>query len=529
MSWYGKVLRQVGNVVAEAYCGASDTRKDDIMALQTQAYYERIAKELRFPSKALIDGKFVDSKTGKHFITINPADGQPLAEITSCGVEDVAAAEIAARRAFEDGRWSKMAPMERKKILLRFAELLTEHADELAVMESLDSGKPIADTVQGDVPDTALTFAWFAEAIDKLEDTITATDAGHVGMVVREPIGVVGAILPWNFPMQMAAWKLAPILATGNSVIVKPAKLTSLTMLRMAELAMEAGIPDGVLNVLPGSGSVIGTALAEHPLLEALTFTGSTAVGKQLLEFSGRTNAKRILLEMGGKNPCIVMPDVKDLDYAAVQAVNAVFWNMGENCTSNSRLLVHKSIKEEFLERVITETKKWKTGAPLDPDMRLGALIERPHMEQVLRYIEIGKAEKASLVYGGRQLYAESGGNFVEPTIFDNVTPDMTIAKEEIFGPVLAVMTFDTEEEAVRLANDTEYGLQASLFTDDVKTAHRMARSLRAGTISVNCYSEGDIGTPFGGFKQSGFLSRDKSLWASRQYTELKTIWMKIN
>ncbi|MBU5627877.1 aldehyde dehydrogenase [Oscillibacter sp. MSJ-2] len=498
------------------------------MALQTRTYYEKIARELRFPSKALIDGKFVDSVSGKRFTTVNPANGQALAEITSCGVEDVLAAETAARKAFEDGRWAQMSPQERKSILLRFSQLLLDHADELSVMESLDSGKPISDTVQGDVPDTAMTFAWYAEAIDKLEDSITATDAEHVSLVVREPLGVVGAILPWNFPMQMASWKLAPILATGNSVIVKPAKLTSLTMLRMAELAMEAGLPDGVLNVLPGSGNVIGTALGTHPWLEALTFTGSTAVGKQLLELSGRTNAKRILLEMGGKNPCIVMPDVKDLDYAAAQAVNAVFWNMGENCTSNSRLLVHRSIKDAFLEKVIAAAKEWKTGEPLNPDVQLGALVERSHMEQVLRYIKIGKAEGAKLVYGGRQLFAESGGNFVEPAVFDDVTPDMTITRKEIFGPVLAVMTFETEEEAIRLANDTEYGLQASLFTDNIKTAHRMARALRSGTVSVNCYSEGDIGTPFGGFKQSGFFSRDKSLWAARQYTELKTIWMQI-
>lgn len=498
------------------------------MALQTRTYYEKIAGELRFPNKALIDGKFVDSRSGKCFTTINPANGRPITEITSCGAEDVLTAEAAARKAFDDGRWAKMPPQERKSILLRFSQLLLDRADELAVMESLDSGKPISDTVQGDVPDTAMTFAWYAEAIDKLEDSITATDAAHMSLVVREPVGVVGAILPWNFPMQMASWKLAPILATGNSVIVKPAKLTSLTMLRMAELAMEAGIPDGVLNVLPGSGDVIGTALGTHPQLEALTFTGSTAVGKRLLELSGQTNAKRILLEMGGKNPCIVMPDVHDLDHAAAQAVNAVFWNMGENCTSNSRLLVHRRIKDIFLEKVIAAAKEWKTGMPLDPTVQLGALVERPHMEQVLRYIESGKAEGGRLVYGGRQLFAESGGNFVEPAIFDGITPDMTIAREEIFGPVLAVMTFDTEEEAIRLANDTEYGLQASLFTDDVRTAHRMARGLRAGTVSVNCYSEGDIGTPFGGFKQSGFFSRDKSLWAARQYTELKTIWMQL-
>lgn len=498
------------------------------MELQTCSYYKKIADSLRYTTKALINGKFVEAVSGKSFVTVNPANGQEIVDITSCDEKDVEIAVQAARKAFEDRRWSGLSPEKRKEILIRFSNLILEHQEELAVMESLDSGKPIFDTLQGDVPDTALTFSWHAEAIDKLEDVITAGDGEHLSMVVREPLGVVGAILPWNFPMQMAAWKLAPILASGNCAIVKPAKLTSLTMLRMGELALEAGVPEGVLNILPGSGAKIGEALAKHPELDALTFTGSTEVGKKLLGQSGNSNAKRILLEMGGKNPCIIMPDVKDLDYAAEQAVMAVFWNMGENCTSNSRLLVHSSIKEEFVKKVLEKARKWKTGDPLNPDNRLGALVEKKHMENVLRYIEIGKQEGAKLILGGEQLYKETGGNFVAPTIFDQVKSNMTIAKEEIFGPVLAILSFDTEEEAIHLANDTEYGLQASLFTDDVKTAYRMSRALRAGTVSVNCYSEGDISTPFGGFKQSGFFSRDKSLWANRQYTELKTIWLQL-
>lgn len=498
------------------------------MELKSREYYAELSKQLRFPTKALIDGKFTSADSGETFETVNPANGRVLAEIASCGERDVERAVEAARRAFEDGRWSKLSPVGRKEILQRFAQLILEYGEELAVMESLDSGKPVCDTVRGDVPDTAMTFSWYAEAIDKLEDGITAGDGEHLSLVVREPLGVVGAILPWNFPLQMAAWKLAPILATGNSVVVKPAKLTSLTLLRLGELAMEAGIPEGVLNILPGGGAVIGRALGLHPTLEALTFTGSTEVGKGLLGLSGASNAKRILLEMGGKNPCVVMPDAKDLDYAAEQAVCAVFWNMGENCTSNSRLLVHRAIKDAFLEKVVAQAAEWKTGDPLDPGNRLGALVERSHMEKVLGYIETGKAEGGAVVFGGRRILEETGGNFVQPTIFDRVTPEMTIAREEIFGPVLAVIPFDTEEEAVRLANDTQYGLQASLFTDDVKTAHRMSRALRAGTVSVNCYSEGDIGTPFGGFKQSGFFSRDKSLWACRQYTELKTVWMQL-
>lgn len=496
--------------------------------MKTRKEYEQIAANLTFQTKAFINGEFVDAQDGQVFQTVNPANGQVITEVASCGVADVLYAEKVAREAFMDGRWSRMAPAARKEILIRLADLIEAHGDELAVMESMDSGKPINDTVNGDVPETALTFRWHAEAIDKLEDSITAADGDHVSMIVREPIGVVGAILPWNFPMQMAAWKLAPILATGNSVLVKPAQLTSLTLLKIAELAKEAGIPDGVLNVLPGKGSVIGDAIANHPEIECITFTGSTEVGKRLLVQSGQTNAKRVLLEMGGKNPCVVLPDVTDLDYVAEQAVNAVFWNMGENCTSNSRLLVHRDMKAALTEKILEKTKLLKTGNPLDPDNNYGALIEPKHMKSILNYIEIGKQEGATLLCGGEQLYPESGGNYVAPTVFTDVTPDMRIAKEEIFGPVLAIIAYDTEEEAIQIANDTEYGLQASLFTDDVRKAHRVARQLRAGTVSINCYSEGDIGTPFGGFKQSGFFSRDKSLWANRQYTELKTIWMQI-
>ncbi len=498
------------------------------MELKSRSFYESAAGNLKYSTKALIGGKFVNAQSGKTFETVNPADGKVITQITSCGPEDVESAVQAARKAFDDGRWSKMSPARRKEILIRFSNLILAHGDELAVMESIDSGKPICDTVLGDVPDTALTFSWYAESIDKMEDVITAGDGEHVSMVVREPIGIVGAILPWNFPMLMAAWKLAPILATGNCAVVKPAKLTSLTMLRLGELAMEAGIPEGVLNILPGDGALIGDMMAKHPDIEAITFTGSTQVGKQLLGLSGGSNAKRVLLEMGGKNPCIVMPDVKDLDYAAEQAVAAVFWNMGENCTSNSKLLVHSSIKEDFLKKVIEKAGMWKTGNPLDPDNQLGALIEFKHMNSILDYIRTATAEGAKLVLGGRRLFEETGGNYVAPAIFDQVAPDMTIAREEIFGPVLAVMSFNSEEEAIRMANDTEYGLQASLFTDDLKTAHRMARALRVGTVSVNCYSEGDLSTPFGGFKQSGFFSRDKSLWANQQYTELKTIWIQM-
>ncbi|MEL7567384.1 MAG: aldehyde dehydrogenase [Dehalobacterium sp.] len=498
------------------------------MSLLTREKYEEIAGSMHYTTKALINGKFVNSVSGMTFSTENPATGKKLADITSCNEEDVNTAVKAARRAFEDRRWAGLKPAARKKILLKFSELIMKNHDELAVMESLDSGKPILDTAQVDVQETADTIAWHAEAADKLEDQITATGPQNVSMVVREPIGVVGAILPWNFPMMIAGMKLGPILASGNSAIIKPAKLTSLTMLRLAELAMEAGVPDGVLNVIPGNGSSTGEAIGLHPDVDAITFTGSTFVGKKLLEYSGRSNLKRLFLELGGKNPCVVMPDIKDLDIAVDHMVNGVFWNMGENCTSNSRLIVHKDIKDQLLKKVIEKTKTWEVGNPLDPRYRLGALIEKSHMETVLNYIEKGKAEGAQLIYGGERILQETGGYFVKPAIFDQVTLDMTIAREEIFGPVLTVLTCHSEEEAVSMANDTEYGLHASVWSNDVNQVHRMSRAINAGTVSVNCYTEGDAGTPFGGFKQSGFFGRDKSLWANRQYSELKTIWMEL-
>jgi gamma-glutamyl-gamma-aminobutyraldehyde dehydrogenase len=497
------------------------------MDMLTKEQYQLMAETVRYSTDALIDGKMTKALSGKTFDTFNPATGRKLAEITACGAADVDLAVQAARRAFQDKRWAGLAPIKRKEVLFKFRDLLLENQHELAVLESLDSGKPIRDTELIDVPETANCMSWHAEAADKIEDQVTATGPDNVSMIVREPIGVVAAILPWNFPMMMAGWKLGPILASGNSVVVKPAKLTSLTMLRMAELALEAGIPDGVLNVLPGSGSDVGEVMAQHPDIDLITFTGSTAVGRKLLEHSGQSNLKRVLLELGGKNPCVVMPGI-DMDVAAEEVVMAAFWNMGENCSANSRLIVHRDINEAFLAKVIEKTKAWTTGNPLDPQHRLGAMIETSHMESVLRYIECGKKEGANLVLGGNRILQETGGYFIEPTIFDHADPVMTIVKEEIFGPVLAVMTCRDEHEAVEMANDTEYGLHASIWSNDINQVQRMSRAIRAGTISVNCYSEGDMTTPFGGFKQSGFFGRDKSLWANRQYTELKTIWLAV-
>lgn len=495
--------------------------------MESREYYEKIAANLKFHTDPFIDGEFVKG-SGPSFDSVNPANGKVICTLSSNTPEEINHAVAVAKRTADSGVWSKMDPAARKEILLRLGDLILEHTDELAVTETLDSGKPIVDNVEGDVPETAECFKFQAEAIDKMQDRITAGDSSHLSMVVREPFGVVAAIIPWNFPILMAGWKLAPILASGNCVVIKPASATPLNLLNIAALAKEAGLPDGVLNVVLGRGGAVGDVLAENPDVRAITFTGSTEVGKGLLVKSGQTNAKRVFLEMGGKNPCIVMPDVKDLDHAAEEAVSACFWNMGENCTSNSRLIVHESIKDDFMQLVIDKAKAMKQGDPMDPEVTQGALIEPSHMNKVLGFIDSGKKEGASLELGGSRVLEETGGNFIAPTIFTGVKNDMTIWQNEIFGPVLSVMTFKTEEEAIQMANDTEYGLQASLFTDDLSTAHRMARAIDAGTVSVNCYAEGDVGTPFGGFKQSGFFSRDKSVWSQQQYTEMKEIWMQI-
>ena len=495
--------------------------------MDTKEYYKKIASEMEFDTDPFIDGKSVRG-SGPAFESIDPATGEVLATLSSNTAEEVYEAEKAARRAFDDKRWRGLAPAERKEILFGLADLLMEHCEELAVMESLDAGKPITDNYEDDIPEAADTLRFQAEAIDKLEDAVTAGDPEHLSLVVREPLGVVGAITPWNFPLGEAVIKAAPALAAGNSVVLKPSSLTPFTTIKLAKLASQAGMPDGVFNVVLGSGSVVGGAMGKHPEMEGLTFTGSTDVGKKLLIQAGETNAKRIFLEMGGKSPFIVMPDVKDLEHAADEAIGAAFWNMGENCTANSRIMLHKDIKEEFTEIFLEKVAEMSTGDPLDPDNDMGALIEKAHMEKVLGYIETGKKEGAKILCGGGQILKESGGNFIEPTVFDGLTPDMTIAKDEIFGPVTGLMTFETEEEAVKIANDTRYGLQATVFTDDLSTAHRMSRELRAGNVSVNCYSEGDLGTPFGGYKQSGFFGRENSVWALRQYMELKTVWIEL-
>jgi gamma-glutamyl-gamma-aminobutyraldehyde dehydrogenase len=477
---------------------------------------------------AFIDGAFRPAASGARFPTENPATGQRLAEIAAGDIEDIDAAVRAARRAFNAGTWSKRSPTERKQVLLAFADLLEANAEELAQLEALDAGKPITDCRDVDIPETIRTFRWYAEALDKVFDAVAPTGHDALGLIIREPIGVVGAVLPWNFPLMMAAWKAAPALAAGNSLIVKPAELTSLSTLRMAELAAEAGIPDGVLSVVPGLGETAGQALGRHMDIDALSFTGSTEVGRMFLRYSSESNLKEVVLECGGKSPQVIMANPPDLDYVADQVLFAGYMNMGENCTCGSRLIVHRSVRDELIDKLVARTADWTVGDPLDPATKIGPMIERPHLDKVLGYIEAGRAEGARVVVGGGRTLESSGGHFVQPTVFDDVTNSMKIAREEIFGPVISTIPFDTEDEAIAIANETSYGLAASLYTTDLDTAFRLARAIKAGTVSVNSYSEGDITTPFGGYKQSGFGGRDKGLEAFDQYTQKKTVWVTL-
>jgi acyl-CoA reductase-like NAD-dependent aldehyde dehydrogenase len=487
-----------------------------------------IAAGTRYRTQAFIDGRFVDAASGETFDTENPANGQVIASVAAGGIEDIDRAVGAARRSFEDGRWSRQSPADRKKILLRFAALIEANTEELATLDSLEGGKPITDTREVELPETVKTFTWYAEAADKVFDAVAPTGPEALGLIVREPVGVVGAVVPWNFPILMAAWKMAPALATGNSMIVKPSRLTSLSVIRLAELAAEAGLPDGVLNVLPGPGGAAGAALGRHMDVDKVTFTGSTEVGRLFLQYSAESNLKEVTLECGGKSPAVVLASPPDMDLVVEQVLFGALMNMGENCSQGSRLIVHRSVQEELVERLAAGLADWTVGDPMDPATKVGPMIERPHLDKVMGFIDRGRAEGAHIVSGGSRILEDTGGYFVAPTIFDGVTNDMTIAREEIFGPVLSTIPFETEEEGVRLANETSYGLAAAVYTTDLDAAFRVARALRAGTVGVNAYSEGDITTPFGGYKQSGFGGRDKGLEALEQYTEKKTIWVTL-
>ncbi len=477
-------------------------------------------------TKAFINGKYVDSLDGDTFDKVSPIDGKVIAKIASCKQADVDLAVNAARQAYEKGVWSDITPEQRKNILYAFANLVEAHHMELATLETMDMGKPISNSI-GEIRRCFNGIRWFAEAIDKLYGAVATTRPSINAQIVREPYGVVAAIIPWNYPLMMAVWKFAPALAAGNSVVLKPAEQSPLTLLRIAEFAKQAGIPDGVFNVVPGYGETAGQALALHMDVDKITFTGSSEVGKLIMQYSGLSNMKRVSLECGGKCPNIVFPDAYDLDDAAKQTAGAMFYNSGQVCDSPTRLLIHKSIKEAFLKKLIEYSKEYMPKNPLDPTCSMGSVVTGEQMERILNYIEIGKAEGAKLIMGGKQVLSESGGYYVEPTIFSNVNNKMRIAQEEIFGPVLSVIEFETEEEAIEIANDSIYGLCAFVWTSDLKKAVSLSKKLKCGKVLINSTGDGDWSVPHGGFKQSGF-GRDKSIESIDQYTQTKLTWIEL-
>ncbi len=487
-----------------------------------------VAANLRPDGRALINGQRRAAKSGVTFNCISPVDGRVLTEVARCDQADVDDAVASARAAFEDRRWRGLAPAQRKRVMIRFADLLQANGDELALTETLDMGKPVKYARAVDVNSAANCIRWYGEAVDKVYDEIAPTASTALALITREPVGVVGVIVPWNYPMIMAAWKIAPALAAGNSVVLKPSEKSPLTALRMADLALEAGIPAGVFNVVTGYGAEAGSPLALHMDVDCIAFTGSTRVGKQIHQMAGQSNLKRAWTELGGKSPNIVFADCPDLDKAVAAAVGSIFFNQGESCNAPSRLFIEASIKERFLEKALALVPGYAPGNPLDQATVMGAIVDQTQMNTVLRYIESGKSEGAKLLAGGEQALIETGGCYVQPTVFDGVRNDMTIAREEIFGPVLSVLSFTDVADVVRQANQSVYGLQAAVWTRDINKAHGVARALRAGTVHVNQYDEDDITVPFGGYKQSG-VGRDKSLHAFDKYTETKTTWIRID
>ncbi len=478
--------------------------------LLTHAEYIAIAGALDLPRSPFIDGKYQRGH-GAMMATTNPATGDEIAQISTANAEDVDLAVTKAREAFDQGRWSKLDPEARKDVLIRLCKLITRNRRELAVMESIESGKPIRDCELIDIPETIHCIKWHAEAVDKIYDQTAPTGDGALAVIVREPVGVVAAVLPWNFPLMMLAWKIGPALAAGCSVIVKPAEQTSLTALRVAELAHEAGVPRGVLQVLPGDGPSVGEPLGRHMDVDMVSFTGSTETGRRFLHYAADSNLKKVVLECGGKNPALVFDDAENLDHVAEHVVNAAFWNAGQNCSATSRLIVHASVKAALLEKIHARIRDWKVGDPLDPVNHIGTLIDAGHCAKVRSYLD-----------------SQDDGPFVAPVVVE-VSADDARARDEIFGPVLSVIEVASNDEAVQLANDTAYGLAASVFSAGGRSAIRAARDIRAGIVSVNCYGEGNIATPFGGYKQSGFGGRDNGLQAHDQYTEIKTIWIDLS
>ena len=477
-------------------------------------------------TRMFVDGDYRDSANGARFESINPANRDVIASVVQAEGEDVDAAVSTARRAFKNGSWSRIAPRERMEVLYRFADLIEENTEVLAVLDTLDMGKPISDMLDVDVPAVIETIRFMAEYIDKMEGSVTNTEADVMHFVLREPIGVVGAISPWNYPLLMAVWKIAPALAAGNTVVLKPAEQAPLSCLKLGELFVEAGGPPGVLNVINGVGEVTGKALALHNDVDKITFTGSTEVGKLMLQYAGQSNMKRVSLECGGKSPQLFLADMPDMARAVSAAYHGIFANMGEVCNAGSRILVERPAYDEFVERFVDEGKDaYACGDPLDPDTNLGPLVTDEAQARVLSYIDAGKADGATLRFGGDA--PDLGGAYVNPTLFADVSNDMRIAREEIFGPVASIIPFDGIDEGIAIANDTIYGLAAGIWTSDLNKAHRMIREVEAGVLWVNCFDEGDMTQPFGGYKQSGH-ARDKCIDSLLSYTQTKSAWLRL-
>lgn len=493
-----------------------------MMSMTKDQVFE-LAKQKKLWAGHLIAAEQISTATLDNY---TPIDNSVIGQIASGTHHDVDIAVKVAREGFETGAWRQMTPTDRKAIMQRWCALMTDHLEELAALDCVDAGKPITECLNTDMPATIETFEWYAEAADKVFGKVAPTGSSALGLIVQEPIGVVGAVLPWNFPAQMYAWKVAPALIMGNSVIVKPAELTSLSAYRLTELAYEAGVPKEALQLVCGLGENVGAALGQHSDVDMVSFTGSTEVGRLFLQYSAQSNLKEIVLECGGKSPQIIFDDAELNEAAINDMLAAAFWNMSENCSCGSRLLVHSSQKQLLINKLKEGLKHWKVGSPYDTDTAIGPMIEKAHFDKVSQYLETAKQEGAMIIAGGKIHDDLGSGWYIEPTIFDNVSADMTLFKEEVFGPLLAVTTFETEEEAIQLANDTNYGLAASFYTQNIKRAYRVATAIKAGTVSINGFSEGDITTPFGGYKQSGFGGRDNGLEALSQYSQTKTIWL---
>ena len=493
----------------------------------------KIVKEkksiLHFPSDLFIDGKYHKSISEKSFDNISPIDGKLINKISFAQQSDIDIAVSSARKVFEKGHWSNMAPGQRKKILLKFSQLIERDRLELSLLDTIDMGKTINDTYNADLPTSIDNIEWYSEIIDKLFDDISPSSKEYMGLITKEPIGVVAAIVPWNYPLWMAIWKIAPALITGNSVILKPAEQSPMSAIKIGALLAEAGLPDGVFSVLPGDGPITGKQLCLHNDIDCVAFTGSGEVGKLVLQYSGQSNMKRVQLECGGKSPNIIFADCEDLDAAAEASAYAIFGNQGEVCSAGSRLIIQKEIEKDFINRVIKISKKMQPGDPFDPESFAGAIVNNEQLEKINKYVNIGKEEGASVEVGGNITMKDTGGCYFEPTIFTNVNNKMRVAQEEIFGPVLTTLTFSTFEEAISIANDSQYGLAAGVWTKDINKAIKASREIRAGTVYINNYEEGmDSTIPLGGYKQSG-IGRDSGYQALDNYLQVKSTWAKIS